>query len=52
MEQEIEHLGLERDERVRPPQFAALGIEHEILELKRHAAPRLTPGNQGDLNVK
>ena len=52
IEQEIKHLRLERDQRVRPPQFAALGIEHEILEMDRHAAPRLPLGNQGALSVK
>jgi len=38
IKQEVEHLGFQRDERVRPPQFAALGIEHEILEMECHAA--------------
>jgi hypothetical protein len=52
IKQEIEHLGLEREERVRPPQFAARRIEHELLEMKRHAHPRSSPGNQAALSVK
>jgi len=38
IEQKIEDLGLERDERLHPPQFAAFGIEHEILEMNCQSA--------------
>ncbi len=35
---EIEHLGLDRDQRVRPAQLAPLRIEHEILKPKRQSS--------------
>ncbi|MHC2402861.1 hypothetical protein ACVMGC_007405 [Bradyrhizobium barranii subsp. barranii] len=47
IKQEIEHLGLERDERLCPPQFAARGVEHKVLEMKCHAAL----GSRGEIKV-